>query len=125
MSSKLFVTGVFVLALAGCGGGGGSDSGGQETSATESTAAPLAAQVSDTSLTEESPSSVEIAISPVVVDLENRLVFLPSTGWLSEDAFWDIYFNEPQKLPDNIDFDEIHKLGYREQSADVASGDNS
>jgi len=118
MSSKLFITSFFVLVLAGCGGGGGS--GDQEASASnDESATTLAVQNS------EQPSSEVAAVSPVVVDLENRLVFLPSLGWLSEDAFWDIYFNDPQKLPGNIDFDEIHKLGYREQSADAASGDNS
>jgi hypothetical protein len=48
------------------------------------------------------------------VDLERRLVYLPSEGWLNEDDFWDIYYNQPEKLPGTMDFDALGKLGYRE-----------
>lgn len=44
------------------------------------------------------------------VDLENRRVFLPEQGWLDATAFWDIYYNHPGDLPDEIDHGALEPL---------------
>ena len=35
---------------------------------------------------------------------------IPSIGWLSAQEFWDIYTTQPQVLPGDIDFAELHKF---------------
>jgi len=45
-----------------------------------------------------------------VVDLDARRVYLPGTGWVSGDAFLDLYLNRPADLPDDIDLHAVHEL---------------
>lgn len=45
-----------------------------------------------------------------VVDLDARRVYLPGTGWVSGDAFLDLYQNRPADLPDDIDLHAVHEL---------------
>jgi hypothetical protein len=44
------------------------------------------------------------------VDVENNRVYLESTGWISTEEFWDIYYNDPAKLPGDLDHEELAKL---------------
>jgi len=59
------------------------------------------------------------------VDLDRRMVYLPDQGWLNEDEFWNIYYNEPDKLPGDIDFDALLDLGYREPPGGTNGGGGS
>ncbi len=60
--------------------------------------------------------------SSMTVDLEGHRVFLPNEGWLTEEEFWRIYYEEPQRLPGELDFGALHKLGY--PSAPPSAGGN-
>ncbi len=42
--------------------------------------------------------------------MAERRVFLPGEGWISAEAFQDIYHNHPQKLPAEMDFEQVHEL---------------
>ena len=53
----------------------------------------------------------QVEPSSVTVDLETQRIFLPTTGWLTADAFWDLYYNHPEQLPPGIDFDAVNQLG--------------
>jgi len=44
------------------------------------------------------------------IDLEKRQVFIPSNGWVSTEVFWEIYHNNPEKLPGDIDFNLLQQL---------------
>ena len=44
------------------------------------------------------------------VDSENKRVFMPGKGWLEAAAFWDIYYNQPQLLPAEIDHASLEPL---------------
>jgi len=44
------------------------------------------------------------------VDIENKRVFMPGKGWLEAAAFWDIYYNQPQLLPGEIDHVSLELL---------------
>ena len=48
--------------------------------------------------------------SSVVIDLEARRILLPNEGWLSPDAFWDLYYHHPERVPEGIDFAAINQL---------------
>ena len=48
--------------------------------------------------------------SSMQVDLEGRRVFLPHEGWLTAEEFWRIYFDEPQRLPGDLDFEAVNQL---------------
>lgn len=57
------------------------------------------------------PETPAIESSSTIVDLEAHRIFLPSEGWLTADAFWDLYYNHPDRLPAGIDFDAVNQLG--------------
>ncbi|MDF1552330.1 MAG: hypothetical protein P1P84_04665 [Deferrisomatales bacterium] len=58
--------------------------------------------------TEESVAQV------MQVDVVGRRVFLPAVGWVGEERFWDIYYNDSQLLPGDLDREGLVKLGYHE-----------
>ncbi len=37
-------------------------------------------------------------------------IFFPQTGWVEEAAFWDMYENRPEEIPDDIDLYAAHEL---------------
>lgn len=37
------------------------------------------------------------------IDAAANRVYLPKTGWISVDEFWEIYMNHPDKLPADFD----------------------
>jgi hypothetical protein len=41
------------------------------------------------------------------VDAELRRVFVPGTGWITAEAFWDIYYHRPDELPADLDHDAL------------------
>ena len=75
------------------------------TRAAESTEtmAPSANEV----MTENEPS---VAEAPRIPKRQYGRVFIPDLGWLDETAFWAMYDNEPEKLPDTLDFYAVHLL---------------
>jgi len=68
--------------------------------------------------TEAKPASAAPAIAPLPVkqvekleiDLDRQRVMVPGEGWLSAQAFWEIYYAEPQKLPGDIDFAALREF---------------
>ncbi len=46
----------------------------------------------------------------MTVDLGKHRVFLPGQGWLSVQNFWELYYQTPEKLPDEMDFQLIEHL---------------
>jgi len=115
-----------LLPVLACGGGGSADGSGSSFRGEE--AAPGARQVpaGDTqlppgaSMSSPAPSpapaaetATEAAVEPasMIVDVENRRIFLPDEGWLSAEAFWDFYYHHADRLPEDIDFDAVNRLG--------------
>lgn len=49
-------------------------------------------------------------IEKLEIDLEGQRVLLPGDGWISAPEFWEIYYNQPQKLPGDIDFAKLQQL---------------
>ena len=98
------ITAAFVPLLA-CGGGSGGSTGDTSGPVTTDPAASAGSTAG-----QQEPQAVEP--SSMIVDLEARRVFLPGEGWLTEDAFWEIYHDHPEKLPGDIDFDALIELGY-------------
>lgn len=100
---RLLITAT-LFAFVGCGGGG--DRG-----------APEAAKVSTTDPTSASEQTVEqqtpqvVEPSSLIVDVETQRIFVPSEGWITADAFWDLYYTHPERLPGDIDFDAVNQLG--------------
>jgi hypothetical protein len=108
-----------LLSLLACGGG----TGGGETDVSNGGASGSLAAVSTPTTANHTgsvPSAVNDAQPPetpavesssTIVDLEAHRIFLPSEGWLSADAFWDLYYKHPDRLPADIDFDAVNQLG--------------
>ena len=44
------------------------------------------------------------------VDLKRKRVFFPDQGWLNAQEFWTIYYEQPEKLPADIDFELLEKF---------------
>ncbi len=44
------------------------------------------------------------------VDFAGQRVFLPDRGWVSTRRFWEIYYQQPEKLPGELDFELIEQL---------------
>ena len=51
-----------------------------------------------------------IEVEKLEIDFEGRRVRLPGEGWISVPEFWDIYYNNPQKLQGEIDFAKLDQL---------------
>lgn len=71
--------------------------------------------IEQTAVTKVEPSESEasaqiIAVEKLEIDLQGQRVLLPGDGWISAAEFWDIYYNHPQKLPGEIDFEMLQKL---------------
>ena len=73
------------------------------------------------SSTEEAPVSEAPSEAPVSqieveklekleIDVAGKRVRLPGEGWISAQAFWEIYYNQPQKLSGEIDFELLQAL---------------
>jgi len=44
------------------------------------------------------------------IDLPGKRVLFPGIGWITVNKFWDIYYNNPQQLPAEIDYEILHQL---------------
>ena len=55
-------------------------------------------------------NDTKIQIGELCIDLEARRILLPNEGWLSPDAFWDLYYHHPERVPEGIDFAAINQL---------------
>jgi hypothetical protein len=98
---------VFALACTGC---------------SKDTPSPRTRDLPDPAMAPASPpaGALSIAVAPVsepdsdpdaaVVDIAGQRVFFPEQGWLDGDAFLDIYYNRPEELPLDIDFQAVHEL---------------
>ena len=54
---------------------------------------------------------------------EDGRVFFPELGWLDEPAFWEMYTNEPEKLPDSLDLYAAHQLRQEYEREREAEGE--
>ena len=53
------------------------------------------------------------------VDLDNRRVFMPTTGWLDAETFWDTYYRAPQHLSGDIDHQALEPLRVFDQHSNM------
>jgi hypothetical protein len=53
------------------------------------------------------------------VDAEQRRVYLPGDGWMGAAAFRDIYLNQPERLPPDLDPAVLHVLEPHTTAADA------
>jgi hypothetical protein len=51
----------------------------------------------------EGATDPEPSAGPFKIDAAANRVYLPKTGWISVDEFWEIYMNQPDKLPADLD----------------------
>lgn len=123
--SRIALALLLTLPLA-CGGGGGDGSSpaGTQNGDTAAAPSPTSTQVvvvqpgggtnsaTDPAVGGPTIPNPEVTPSSMQVDLEGRRVFLPEEGWLTEDEFWRLYYEEPQRLPDGLDFEALRRLGY-------------
>ena len=58
------------------------------------------------------PSPINTPDDAMAIDPASRRVYLPTTGWLDEQQFWNVYFNEPEKLSVDIDFLALQSMGF-------------
>jgi len=115
-----------LLSLLACGGGGSSDGSGSSLASQEVTPGvqrvPAGAQQWPPGASTSSPAPsaapaaepvTDAAVEPasMIVDLESHRIFLPDEGWLTAEAFWDLYYNHADRLPEGIDFDAVDRLG--------------
>ncbi len=134
--SRIVLTLLLALPLACGGGGGGSSSSPADTQDNGTAAAPSptstqvvvvqpgggAPTATDPAMGGATAPTREVTPSSMQVDLEGRRVFLPNEGWLTEDEFWRIYYEEPQRLPAGLDFEALKRLGYPTEPPTNAGG---
>ena len=66
----------------------------------------------------ESPAEPEIGRAVRIDTLPTELtlndtqdeVFVPGMGWVPLDKLWDLYENDPARLPDNFDFQALRSI---------------
>ena len=56
-------------------------------------------------LTQQAPEGADVQgdvvdMSGLAIDQENGQVFVPGTGWLDADTFWELIYESPEKYPD-------------------------
>jgi len=51
-----------------------------------------------------------IEVKTLEIDLQTQRVQLPGEDWISAPEFWEIYYNEPHRLPGDIDFAKLQQL---------------
>jgi len=64
------------------------------------------------------PVTTPVVIAPVPlkkveklgIDLDAKRIMLPGDGWISAQAFWTVYYTDPQRLPGDIDFDLLRQF---------------
>ncbi|MCP3869200.1 MAG: hypothetical protein GY703_14085 [Gammaproteobacteria bacterium] len=56
------------------------------------------------------PVPVETEPENFAVDGKRGRVFFPDRGWLSVDEFWEIYYNRPQDLPDDMNHESLEVI---------------
>lgn len=120
---------VLCLVLASCKSGPASSDGaaGQSPSASSpasssgltTPAAPAAAQ----GVVQRNPPAVAPGTNKMLTDPASAMVYLPETGWLTQDQFWDVYFHHPDKLTVELDFPALTAMGY--QRPDQTTGGSS
>ncbi len=59
------------------------------------------------------PPVVHKKIEKLEIDVAGMRVLLPGDGWISATDFWDIYYNQPHRLPGEIDFDLLQELEHK------------
>jgi len=52
----------------------------------------------------EGATGAERSADSFKIDAAAKRVYLPETGWISVDEFWEIYMNQPDKLPADLDY---------------------
>ena len=110
MSYKNLIMASVAILVVSCGGGGTGSTGGSNGSTftdTSSTFTDAKGAQETTPPTSISKSTAEPAVPDMIVNPETREVYLSTTGWLSEEAFWDIYYNDPTRLPSNLDWEAL------------------
>ena len=56
--------------------------------------------------------ATRIDVLPTVLTLDEtqQRIFVPDLGWLPLAEFWDIYENNPARLPPDFDYKAMHQL---------------
>jgi len=109
---KIRILAIMVIAImtASCSDSETTTSGNRDTATTiekENTAIAAMKQNASVANIQKEPQKI---IEKSKIDLSERRVFLPGDGWISAETFRDIYYNQPQKLPGDLDFDLVHQL---------------
>jgi hypothetical protein len=68
-----------------------------------------------------------VKLEKLEIDLTTKRAFIPAEGWVSARTFWKIYFEQPEKLPGEIDFERLQQFEkvtelQRKQALGLAEG---
>ena len=71
--------------------------------------------ISSSALISDKPDEPKVSVpfktvTKLEIDLEKKQVHIPGEGWIEAKEFWDIYYNQPQRLPGDIDFERLQKF---------------
>jgi hypothetical protein len=58
----------------------------------------------------EGAAAPERSTDLLKIDAAAKRVYLPKTGWISVDEFWEIYMHQPDKLPANFDYSALDAI---------------
>lgn len=67
---------------------------------------PVGSEIPD----KENIPDQQVPLQELEIDIINRRVLIPETGWMDAREFWEIYFNQPEKLPAEIDFERLRQF---------------
>lgn len=81
---------------------------------------PVAAQIPIV----EAPVAIEVVPTTIQYNDTGDQIFVPGTGWFDAGEFWDMYFNEPAKLPAELDFGALAALREQRQVGELAISDD-
>ena len=72
--------------------------------------ASVALSPADNQQTDAQMPAKKVKVEKLEIDLTGKRAFIPAEGWVSARAFWQIYFDQPEKLPGEIDFELLQQF---------------
>ena len=56
------------------------------------------------------PVKIDRLPGEVALDETGERIFIPQMGWLPLHEFWELYQNQPERLPDDLDLEAVHEI---------------
>ncbi|MCX2980314.1 hypothetical protein EYC98_05450 [Halieaceae bacterium IMCC14734] len=109
--NKTVVLAILLMVLSACDGAGTED-----TAGVAAQDQPSIRNVPDPAMAPVVEPAIALATKPDVLptqltlDKNQQRIFVPDLGWLPLAEFWDIYENNPARLPPDFDYKAMHQL---------------